>query len=229
MKADSYRHLVLNQAEEEEKMTGYSKIYAVLIVFLLSFTLGTISFAEEAEKPTCDAGLTFYFQDIRRAQESSNNRLVKFPEITASYKGFGFTLWGDFATRDDEEMFVVRGYDTFLSPEVSVWRGIEWGTSRHINLSLSHNFEFESGHSLDLGANAGWRHNPCGDHGNQAWHGFNISADYSIPVSDRCTVSPSINYTTALAGEAEAWMEEIIFDGDDSDFFYGGVTLAVSF
>ncbi len=229
MEAVSYWYFVLNQAEEEDEMTRYGKIYAGLIVFLLSFTMGTISFAEEAEKPAFGAGLTFYSQDIRHAQALSKNSLVKLPEIMVPYKGLGVTLWEDFYRVDQEGVFVVLGYDTLLSPEVSVWGGIEWGTSRYINLSLSHTFEFESGHSLDLGANAGWRHNPCGDYGNQAWRGFNISADYNIHVSDRCTVSPSINYTTALASEAEAWMEEVIRDGDDSDFFYGGVTLAVSF
>lgn len=259
-------------------MKRHSKFYVMLLVLFMSFMSGTVSFAQEVEKPTCDASLTFYSQYIWRAQELSKNSLVIFPEVTVSYKGFGFTLWGDFDTDyegagtdivsggenndtrwwetdmvltysnsfeklnytlgwiyydvdtgDDEEVFVVLGYDCLLSPEVSVWRGIEYGESWYTNFALSHSFEFENGHSFDLGANAGWWYHPYGDKDYDAWHDLNFSAGYNIPLNEFWTVSASINYTTTLSSEAEALADEISFDGDDHDFIYGGIAIAASF
>jgi len=266
-------------------MTKSNKLLVIFIGFLLSFVMGAVAFAEEGEKPTVDASLTSYSQYVWRGYELSQNSLVIFPEITISYKGFGFCLWGDFDTNhegnqpgynntewwetdmvltygnsigilsytlgwiyydvdpgatldgvdpvttggDDEELFIVLGLDTFLSPEVSVWRGIEWGTSWYINCAASHSFEFENGHSLDLGVNVGWWHHPGGDHSLRGWHDLNFSAGYNVPVNDWCTVTPSINYTTTLASQMQSAMESASFDGNDHKFFYGGVTLAISF
>lgn len=253
-------------------MTGKNKFMTLFSVFLLSSLLVTGAVASEGEKPTVDASMTFYSQYIWRAQELSQDSLVIFPEITVSYKGFGFTLWGDFDTDyagdntgnnktewwetdmvltysnsfdklnytlgwiyydvdsgDDEELYLILGYDTLLSPEISVWRGIEYGASWYINMALSHSFEFENGHSLDLGANAGWWNHPGGDHDIGGWNDFNISAGYNIPINEWCTITPSINYTTTLSSPMQDWIESISFDGDDHDYFYGGVSLAISF
>ena len=261
-------------------MIGKSTILALFSVLLLSISCVPTAFAVEGEKPTVDANLTTYSQYIWRGQELSQDSLVIFPEITVSYKGFGFCLWGDFDTDyavqdqdgdgiddennnsrwwetdmvltysnnfeklnytlgwiyydvdggDDEEMFVVLGYDTFLSPEISVWKGIEYGESWYINLALSYTFEFENGHSLDLGSNVGWWHHPGGNHNLRGWHDFNLSAGYNIPINDWCTITPSINYTTTLASQMQDWIEtDNSFDGDDHQFVYGGVTLAISF
>ena len=138
-------------------------------------------------------------------------------------------IYYDVDSGDDEEVFVVLGYDCILAPEVSVWRGIEYGESWYTNFALSHSFEFENGHSLDLGTNAGWWYHPGGDDSYDAWHDLNFSAGYNIPLDEFWTFSASINYTTTLSSEAEDLAKEISFDGDDNDFIYGGVTIATSF
>lgn len=43
------------------------------------------------------------------------------------------------------------------------------------------------------------------------------------------TITPKLNYSFALESESEDLMEVASYDGDDSDFFWGGVTLSLSF
>lgn len=282
-----------NRLEEGEAvMAKYSKLYAGLIVFLLSFTVGTISFAQEeateAEKPTCDASLTFSSKYVWRGFELSKDSLVMFPEVTVSYKGFGFCLWGDFDFdyegantgnngsewwetdmvltygnsigmlnytlgwiyydvdgADDEELFVVLGLDTFLSPEFSIWKGIEHGDDTlYINLGVSHSFELANGMSIDVG---GWIsyadfENWYTDPVTLASEDVDDLADgcvwagLNIPLNDWCTLTPAVNYVFPLSDDYEDLVEQLSFDydwvnmrGGDSGFFFACVTLAVSF
>lgn len=269
-------------------MTKKNKLMTLLSIVIIVSLLGTISFAEEetteADKPKCDASLTFYSKYVWRGFELSKNSLVIFPEINVSYKGFGFTLWGDFDTDyyrpnsadgwtvdenndtrwwetdmvltynnsfslggrdlswtlgwiyydvdtgDDEELFIVLGYDIFLSPEISIWRGIEYGETWYYNIAISHTFELKNGHSIDVGGWIGYndRDGISGDDYKE-WHDATIWAGYNIPINEWCTITPSVNYSFPVTSDAEDYIEAASFNGDDSDWFYGGVSLSVSF
>ncbi len=128
---------------------------------------------------------------------------------------------------DNEEVFVVLGLDTILSPEISVWRGIEYGESWYIHFALSHSFELQNGHSIDVG---GWvAYLDIDDADYNEWHDGTIWVGYNIPVNDWCTISPSVNYSFPLSNESEDVIEAASFDGKDSDWFYGGVNVNISF
>jgi len=258
----------------------------ILVVFGIS--LGSVAFAQECEKPTCDFSMTFYSKYVWRGFELSKDSLVMFPEITISYKGFGFCVWGDFDTDyegaktggndtewwetdwvltysnsldvgftdlnwtvgwiyydvdagDDEEWFLILGLDTILNPEFSVWNGIEYGGDTwYLRLALSQSWDIpvcwpkeENKWSLDVGGWVGYWSAESEYTGLASdydeWHDATIWAGINIPVNEWCTITPSINYSFPLCSDSEDYIEASSFDGDDSDWFYGGVTVAVSF
>lgn len=262
---------------EENSMIKNKAFQISLATILIGFlALGGIALAE-SEKPTCDASLTVYSQYIWRGYELSKDSVVFFPEITVSYKGFGFTIWGDLDTDfvgentdnrmemfetdyvltysnnvdmlkytlgwiyydvdggEDQEVYAVLGLDTFLSPEISVWRGIEHTDSWYFNFAISHSFELQNGWSIDVGGWIAYYDIPDGDIDGSdynEWHDATIWAGLNIPLNDWCTLTPSINYSFALSGDSEDYLEaknKEFADDKESNFFYGGVTLAISF
>ncbi len=129
---------------------------------------------------------------------------------------------------DDEEVFVILGLDTLLAPSVSVWRGIEYGESWYINLSVSHSFPiYKEGWSLDIGGWAAYYDIDDADY--DAWHDGNVWLGFTIPVNEWCSLAPSINYTFPLSDDAEDFFDAASFDGDDHDWVYGGVAVNISF
>jgi hypothetical protein len=157
---------------------------------------------------------------------------------------------------DNEEIFTVLGLDCLLSPEISVWKGIQHDEETwYVKLSVSHSFPLDNGHSIDVGAWAGYYSIEDGEIDDDnvfgvllpnlkdydEWHDCTIWAAYNIPVNDWCTITPSINYSFPLSDGAEDNIEFYSFDfqdelwsghpdpSGDSDWFYGGVNVNIAF
>jgi hypothetical protein len=137
-------------------------------------------------------------------------------------------IYYDTDAGDDEEVFGVLGLDTLLAPKISVYRGIEYGESWYINLAVSHSFPLnDCGLTLDVG---GWgSYNDIERDDYSAFHDGTVWVGMTIPVTKWCTAAPAINYTFPLSSEADDYLKAASFDGDDSDFVYGGVTFNVTF
>lgn len=129
---------------------------------------------------------------------------------------------------EDEEVFATLGLDTLLSPTVSIYRGIEYGESWYYSMALSHSFPLnDDGMTFDVG---GWgSYYDIDNDDYNAWHDGTVWAGMTIPVTEWCSVSPAINYSFPLSSKSEDYIEAASFDGDDSDFFYGGLTFNASF
>lgn len=142
-------------------------------------------------------------------------------------------IYYDFDGGEDQEIYLTLGLDTILSPEINIYRGIEFSNkTTYITFGLSHSFELKNGWSVDLGGVAGYYEieNGAADGSDyNELHDATISAGLNIPLNDWATLTPSINYTFPLSSDAEDLLEDASFDGNDSDFIYGGVTLAISF
>lgn len=142
-------------------------------------------------------------------------------------------IYYDVDSGEDEEVFAIFGLDTSLAPELSVWRGIEWGDSWYIKVAMSHSWDISKywpevkGWTFDVG---GWLSYYDIDNADYSdFHDADIWAGITIPVNDWCSLSPSINYSFPMSSDAENFIEAASFDGGDSDFVYGGVTLNISF
>lgn len=74
------------------------------------FLSGTaISALAEEETPTGDLSVAMYSKYVWRGYELSKDSIVIQPSLTAAYKGFGFNLWGNLDTDQDETIFGVDG------------------------------------------------------------------------------------------------------------------------
>ena len=128
---------------------------------------------------------------------------------------------------DNQEVFLILGFDTLLSPEFSVWREIQIGPSWYMQLALSHAFDFNWGHSLDLGGWVSYMDSERDDY--RSFHDGTVYTNYNVPLNDFFTVSATVNYTFPLSSSAKKVMQEASFDGDDSQFVYGGLSLDINF
>jgi hypothetical protein len=141
-------------------------------------------------------------------------------------------IYYDFDGGEDQEVFATLGIDTLLSPEFSVYRGIEHTDSWYLKFALSHSFELQNSWSVGVGGWVGYYDIPDGalNGGDYSeFHDATIWVKLNIPLNSWCTVSPSINYSFPLSDKADDLLKAASFDGNDSKFFYGGVTLAISF
>ncbi len=129
---------------------------------------------------------------------------------------------------DDEEVFAVLGLDTLLSPKFSIYRGIEYGESWYMNLAVSHSFPLnDCGLTLDVGGWGSFYDIKREDY--SAWHDGNIWVGMTVPITDWCSAAPAINYSFPLSDKSDDFLKAASFDGDDSDFVYGGVTFNINF
>lgn len=70
---------------------------------------GLSAFAEETESPTGELNVALLSKYVWRGYELSKDSLVIQPSLTASYKGFGFNLWGNLDSDQDMALFDTEG------------------------------------------------------------------------------------------------------------------------
>ena len=175
--------------------------------------------------PTTDNGMELYETDYVLTY-SNNFSLLNYT--------LGW-IYYDVDNGEDQEVYVVLGLDTLLSPEVSVWRGIEHTGSWYIKLALSHSFELQNQWSFDVGAWASYYDIPDGglDGGDyHAFHDGTVWVALNVPVNAWCTVTPSLNYSFALSNKSRDFLENAnlaFADDDESNFLYGGITVSIAF
>jgi hypothetical protein len=100
--------------EREMKMMKKTIVFSVLIAMLLC---GALTWAEE-ETPNDGADVALLSQYVWRGYEMSDSSLVIQPSISAGYKGFGLSLWGNLDTdyyetgeKDLNETDLILSYD----------------------------------------------------------------------------------------------------------------------
>ena len=61
------------------------------------------------------------------------------------------------------------------------------------------------------------------------FHNGELTASMSFPVNGSISITPKIAYSFALSDDAEAAIESLSAAGDESNFFYGGFNMTLSF
>lgn len=142
---------------------------------------------------------------------------------------------------DTQEVYLSVGYDILLSPTLTIYADIDEGHGSWMTASVGHSFEFPEGvggvakgMSINLGALASYNFSneimgfdENGDDFSDFYHG-ELSASVSIPIWKALTIEPMMAYSFALSDDSDDALEAFSTDGD-SDHFYGGVTIALSF
>ena len=128
-----------------------------------------------------------------------------------------------------------------LAPTLTVYRDVTQFIGWYLNLGLSHSFEFEKGITLDLEGSVGYYYSQDDDFvevdgdGNATsdkyknFHDGTLSVGLTVPLDKYITLTPMMAYTFPLGGEADDLLKAGSFSGDDSDHFFGGVTLSITF
>jgi hypothetical protein len=142
----------------------------------------------------------------------------------------GYIFYALDGAEDTQELYLTVGYDTLLSPSLTVYYDFDEGDGAFMTASIGHALALPKDLSLDLGASVSYNMESeysIGDYSD--FHNGELTASLSFPVNDAISISPMIAYSFALSDDAEAAIESLSADGDESDFFYGGLNMSLSF
>ena len=157
----------------------------------------------------------------------------------------GYIYYALDSVDDSQEVFLSAGLDTFLSPTITVYREFAHYPSWYITAAVSHSVPVYREITLNLGAQASYlisedvgaypkvdlrcrRDGICTDKYNNLHDGL-VSAALNIPVAKYLTVTPSINWSFPLSGDASNDMKWRSHNQKDDSFVYGGVSASLSF
>jgi hypothetical protein len=150
----------------------------------------------------------------------------------------GYVYYAIDGEDDSQEVFASVGLDMLLNPTITVYREIYKAPSWYVTLGVSQSIPLVNDVSLDLGAQIGYLYSD--DAGAyyepedpedelRAFHDCLLSASVPIPVSEYFTITPEAYYSFPLSDDSSDLIKEWSFDGDDDNFFYGGVTVSLAF
>lgn len=184
--------------------------------------------------------------DTDRHTQGSDETESKYTEtdFTLSYsKTFGlFKLGGGYiyyaldGAKDTQEVYASVGLDTILSPTLTIYRDIASNPSWYFNLGVSQSVPLFEKITLDLAASAGYYYSDNSDFAEindpdskyREFHNGLLSAGLTIPFNDYFSIKPMMAYSFPLSGNADDYIKAVSIS-DNSQFFYGGITLVAAF
>jgi len=154
----------------------------------------------------------------------------------------GYIYYGLEGADDSQELYLSLGLDTLLSPTLTIYRDFAQYPGWYLLLGISHALELKDNLSLELAGSVSYLAGdddddypeidddgaPTGDKFS-GLHDGTISVSLPITVSEYVTVTPSIAYVLPLSSDAENRMESASVEGDEKEFFYGGITASFAF
>ncbi len=134
---------------------------------------------------------------------------------------------------DSQEIFLSANLNTLLNPTITVYREIWHAPSWYFALDVSHSLPITGDITLDLGAevsyllsnDAGAYYEPGTGEELNDFHSCLLSVSSTIPVAKHISITPEIHYSFALGSDSSDLIKEWSIDGNDDNFFYGGVTI----
>lgn len=139
----------------------------------------------------------------------------------------GYIFYGLEGIDETQELYIAVSYDTLLSPSLTLYYDFDEGDGAFIVASVGHDIAVNQDIAVSLGASMSYNAESeyaIGDY--SALHNGEISVSTSIPVYEAISISPMLAYSFSLSDDAEEALENA--DGD-SNFFYGGASVSLSF
>jgi hypothetical protein len=136
-------------------------------------------------------------------------------------------FYGDSST-SNQEVFVTLAFDIPLKPTLSVYREIETGAAWYTSLALSHSFKIYKEWTWDMGGWISYIYNKSTED-ISAMDDGNIWMGLTIPVNSYFSIIPKIQYSFPLSSTARKRIEANSFNGQDSNFLYGGLIFDLKF
>lgn len=134
---------------------------------------------------------------------------------------------------DTQEIFLSVGYDTLLSPSVTLYYDYDEGEGGFLVFSVSHSFELprEADLSVSASVSVDLDNAVMGqDKNGEAFVGFynaEIGATISVPVYRNLSIEPKVAWSFPLTDDARAAIEGLSFDSASSTV-YGGAAISMS-
>ena len=158
--------------------------------------------------------------------------------------GVGYIYYGLDGALDTQEIYLSMGYDTFLSPSLTIYRDIDTFPGTYVNLSIGHSIKLSKDLNLDLSGSVGYYSSDddsvleiddtltATNKKYSAFHDAVISASVTYPINQFITITPTLSYSFPLSDAADNIITANsvgLFGENDSDFFYGGVLFSFAF
>ncbi len=167
-------------------------------------------------------------------------------DMTISYDGsagivgysVGYIYYALDGIADTQEVYAGISFDVPMSPSLTVYRDFDGAPGWYIALDASYSFSLMDNLDLDLGAKVSYLvvddETTLADPSDATsaysdFHDAVLSVSMSYAVTDKLVITPELYYSFALGSDAQDVLEAASADGDDSDFFYGGVSASFSF
>jgi hypothetical protein len=162
--------------------------------------------------------------------------------------GVGYIYYALDGASDPEEIYgSVCAAAIPLAPTLTVYRDITEFIGWYLNLGISHSLEFKNGMTLDMGGSVGYYYsdddafvevekvggawvNTTDKY--RAFHDAQLSVSLTIPLDKYFSLTPMIAYSFPLSGDSDDLITSYnqgLGYSSDSDYFFGGVTLSMSF
>ncbi len=138
---------------------------------------------------------------------------------------------------DTQEFYVSAGLKSILKPTLTIYRDVDSYEGWYVTLGISHSIPVHNDITLDMGAQVSYLSSDSGDNAitdedGESYDDFHdgvLSVGLTIPLCSYATINPKLMYTFALSDDAEYVMRGASMNGDDDDFFYGGVSVTMTF
>ncbi len=161
---------------------------------------------------------------------------IEMADLTAGYTYFNFQDVAPF-NEDSQELFVRAKVNTLLNPTLTAYREI-WHTPYwYFTFDVSHSLPVNNDITLNLGAevsyflsdDVGAFYQPSNPNEKlNDFHNCVLSVSSTFPVAKYITITPELNYSFALGSDSSDFIDAKSIDGNDHNFFYGGVRLNLS-
>jgi hypothetical protein len=152
----------------------------------------------------------------------------------------GYIYYALDAIDDSQEVYLSASWNVLLTPTLTIYREVSHLPGWYFKFGLGHSFELGKGISLDLAGSVGYYYsddeafvavddslNPTKEK-YRALHDGNLSVGLKIPLAQHLVLNPLVAYSFPLSSKADDLLTSASFSGD-SDFFYGGINLTLSF
>jgi len=174
-----------------------------------------------------------YDTDLEEHTETDLTLSYSFPIERFSLET-GYIYYALEGAEDTQEIYLSVSLELMLNPTLSLYYDFDEGKGGFIVGSIGHSFELARGMSLNLGASISYNINNevmgTNSKGDDFCNFYNgeLSLSISIPVASAINIEPMVAYSFPISSDAEDAIEAISKEGD-TNFFYGGVTISLSF
>jgi hypothetical protein len=174
-----------------------------------------------------------YDQDTSEMNETDWALAYGWGSDTVSWEA-GTIYYAFDGVADTQEIYLGAGFDTALSPSVTLYWDIDEGSGGFLQVGIGHTLEFGDERGLDLGTSVSYNLDNevmgldgAGEAFSGLYHG-EVSAAMSFPLGEVYSLDVMATYTLSLSDDAETAISAMALDGGDSAF-YGGISFSFSF